>query len=148
MKNSVEKDIVIPRPRTQVWRAITDSTTLAQWMYPNNFEPRVGHHFTFEVPGDPKVNFDGLTVHCTVLECTPPSSLAFTWKVEGLVDTEVRFRLESMGDGTRLLLEHSGFDLSVPFGKQALGGASYGWDRMLGLLQTTLEVLPPEDAPL
>ena len=72
MKRTIEREMRFPQPREQVWRAITDPETLAAWMFPNDFEPRVGHAFTFRVPGNPKVNFDGLTVHCTVLECDPP----------------------------------------------------------------------------
>ena len=74
MTKTIQREILIPQPREQVWRAITDSTTLAEWMFPNDFEPRVGHHFTFRVPPNPKVNFDGLVVHCEVLECEPPSA--------------------------------------------------------------------------
>ena len=72
MTKTIQREILIPQPREQVWRAITDSATLAEWMFPNDFEPRVGHHFTFQVPPNPKVNFDGLIVHCEVLECEPP----------------------------------------------------------------------------
>ncbi|MGH8048924.1 MAG: SRPBCC family protein, partial [Chthoniobacterales bacterium] len=68
MTNTIQREILIPQPREQVWRAIADSTALAGWMFPNDFEPRIGHHFTFRVPGNPQVNFDGLTVHCEVLE--------------------------------------------------------------------------------
>ena len=45
---------------------------LAEWLFPNDFEPRVGHQFTFRVPANPKMNFEGLTVRCQVLECDPP----------------------------------------------------------------------------
>jgi hypothetical protein len=32
----------------------TIRATLAEWMFPNDFEPRVGHQFTFRVPaGNP-----------------------------------------------------------------------------------------------
>ena len=60
--------------------------------------------------------------------------LAFSWSAGGLVDTQVSFRLEPDGDGTRLFFEHSGFDLSLPFGNQAFKGAEYGWAKMLGQL--------------
>ena len=103
-------------------------------MFPNDFEPRVGHRFTFRVPGNPKVGFDGLTVHCEVLECDPPHRLAFSWSAGGLVDTRVSFRLEPDGDGTRVHFEHSGFDMSHPQSKQALRGADFGWAKMLGQL--------------
>ena len=132
MNQTILKEIQIPRPREQVWRAITDSATLAEWMFPNDFEPRVGHHFTFRVPGNPKVNFDGLTVRCEVLECQPPSQLAFSWSAGGAVEnTRVSFRLEPDGEGTRIFFEHSGFDLAHPFGQQAFKGAEFGWAQML-----------------
>jgi uncharacterized protein YndB with AHSA1/START domain len=101
---------------------------------PNDFEPRVGHRFTFQVPPNPKVNFEGLTVRCEVLECDPPNRLAFTWSAGGLEGTQVSFRLEPDGDGTRVYFEHSGFDLSESWSVQAFKGAEYGWARMLGQL--------------
>jgi uncharacterized protein YndB with AHSA1/START domain len=106
-------------------------------MFPNDFVPHVGHHFTFQVPPKPKVGFDGLVVHCEVLECEPPSEnavgrLAFSWSAGGLGDTRVSFRLEPDGDRTRLLFEHSGFDQT--WADQAVRGAEFGWAKMLGQL--------------
>ena len=132
MTHTIRKEMPLPQPREQVWQAIANSTALAEWMYPNDFEPRVGHHFTFRVPGNPKVGFDGLVVRCEVLECDPPSRLVFSWSVGGpVVNTRVSFRLEPDGGGTRLLFEHSGFDLSQAGGEQAFKGAQYGWAKML-----------------
>src|SRR6516225_7071824 len=110
MTKTIQREILIPQPREQVWRAIANSTALAEWMFPNDFQPRVGHHFTFQVPPNPKVNFDGLTIRCEVLECEPPSRLVLSWSAGALNDTRVTFQLESAGetgDETRLLLEHS-----------------------------------------
>ena len=137
--NTIQREILIPQAREQVWRAIADRTALADWMYPNDFEPRIGHHFTFRVPAKPQVGFDGLVVSCEVLECEPPSRLVFTWSAGGpVVDTRVSFRLEPDGDGTRLLFEHSGFDLSHPFGNQAFKGAGFGWAKMLEQLSVVV----------
>jgi uncharacterized protein YndB with AHSA1/START domain len=142
---TIQKEMVIPQPRERVWRAITDSATLAEWMFPNDFEPRVGHQFTFRVPGNPKMNFDGLTVRCEVLECEPPSRLEFSWSADGaLENTRVSFRLEPDGDGTRLLLEHSGFDVSQPFGQQAFKGAALGWAKMLKQLAAAVASVAAE----
>ena len=132
MTKTIQREILIPQPREQVWRALADSAALAEWMFPNDFVPRVGHHFTFQVPPNPKVGFDGMVVRCEVLECERPSRLAFSWSAGGLVDTQVSFRLEPDGEGTRLLFEHSGFDQT--WAEQAVRGAEFGWAKMLGQL--------------
>ena len=134
MTKTIQRELLLPQPREQVWRAIANSAALAEWMFPNDFEPRVGHQFTFQVPPNPQRNFDGLVVRCEVLECEPPSRLAFTWSAGGLEGTRVSFRLEPDGQGTRLFLEHSGFDLAQAWGKQAFRGAELGWEKMLGQL--------------
>src|SRR4051794_1180812 len=114
---TIHREILFPQSREQVWLALTDSATLAEWMYPNDFEPRVGHRFTFRGPPNPKAGFDGI-VRCEVLECEPPHEnedgrLAFSWSVGGPVEnTRVSFQLESDGAGTRLHFEHSGFDVT------------------------------------
>ncbi|MBA4018925.1 MAG: hypothetical protein C0483_17290 [Pirellula sp.] len=137
MTQSIRRELLIPRPCEQVWEALANSTALAVWMYPNDFVPRVGHPFTFRVPANPKVGFEGLIVHCEVLECVPPGEntdgrLAFSWTAGGaVVDTRVSFQLERDGEGTRLLFEHSGFNLSEEFGQQAFHGAEFGWAKML-----------------
>jgi uncharacterized protein YndB with AHSA1/START domain len=78
-----------------------------------------------------KAGFEGIVVRCQVLECDPPSRLAFSWSADGLADTRVSFRLEPDGDGTRCIFEHSGFDMSQPWAEQAFRGAEFGWVKML-----------------
>ncbi len=139
MTKTIQREIFFPQPREQVWEAITDSATLAEWMFPNDFEPRVGHRFTFRVPPNPKLNFEGLIVRCVVTECNPPSKLVFSWSAGGPVEnTQVSFRLEPSGDGTRLFFEHAGFDLSQPYAEHALKGAEHGWSKMLKQLSEVL----------
>jgi uncharacterized protein YndB with AHSA1/START domain len=81
-----------------------------------------------------------------VLECDPPTRLAFSWSAGGLVDSRVTFRLEPDGDGTRLLFEHSGFDVSQPWGEQAFKGAEYGWAKMLKQLTAVVAGQAPNTA--
>jgi hypothetical protein len=50
----------------------------------------------------------------------------------------VSFQLEPDGDGTRLVLEHTGFDLSLPWAEEAFHGAEYGWAQMLKQLATVV----------
>jgi len=141
MTNTIQKEVLIPQPPEQVWLALTNSAALAEWMFPNDFAPQIGHHFTFQVPANPKADFEGLTVQCEVLECDPPNLLAFSWSAGGLVDTRVSFRLEAVSEGTRLHFEHAGFDLSQPWGTQALRGAEFGWAKMLGQLPAVVSGL-------
>ena len=139
MSETIRREILLPQSREQVWSAITDSATLAEWMYPNDFKPCIGHEFTFQVPPNPKANFEGLPVHCEVLECEAPSRLVFSWTVGGrIVDTRVSFQLEPDGEGTRLVFEHSGFDVSQPWGQQAFKGAQFGWAKMLEQLSVVV----------
>jgi uncharacterized protein YndB with AHSA1/START domain len=141
MSKTIQREILIPQPREQVWKAITNSDTLAEWMYPNDFQPHVGHQFTFRVPPNSKANFEGLTVNCEVLDCQPPSTLAFSWSAGGLADSRVSFQLHPDGEGTRLLFEHSGFEVSQPWGEQAFRGAEYGWTKMLKQLSAVVATM-------
>ncbi len=141
MKKGIRREILIPQRPEAVWRAIADSAGLAQWMFPNDFEPRVGHRFTFRVPANPTAKFDGLVVRCEVLECEGPKEtgsggdaggrLVFSWSAGRPVEnTRVSFRLAPDGEGTRLFFEHSGFEVSEPWGEHAVKGAEYGWAKM------------------
>jgi uncharacterized protein YndB with AHSA1/START domain len=120
--------LTFPQSPEAVWRALTNSAALAEWMYPNDFEPRVGHKFTFRVPPKPQLE-NGFTVQCEVVTCVPPRELAFTWVVDDFLDTPVSYRLEADGVGTRVLFEHTGFEQ-----KPAFKGADYGWKLMHGRL--------------
>jgi len=94
-----------PYPPDRVWRALTTAEAIADWLMPNNFEPRVGHRF--EMRTKPAPGFDGI-VKCEVTVLDPPKQLAFTWRGGGL-DTVATFTLEPIDTGTRLTLVHSGF---------------------------------------
>ena len=130
MTKTIRREMLFPQPREQVWRALTDSATLAEWMYPNDFEPRVGHRFSFQVPPNPKVGFEGITIHCEVLECDPPSRLTYSWSGGALLNTRVTCQLEPDGNGTRLVFEHSGFDFSQPYCAPAVKGLEFGYSKL------------------
>ena len=137
MTESIRRELVFAQSPDAVWRALTDSAALAEWLMPNDFEPQVGHRFTFRSQPNPAAGFDGV-VHCEVLECQPPSHLVFTW-AGGNVDTRVTYWIKPDADGTRLVFEQSGFDLSAPYGDQALEGAETGWGYMLAKLPGVVE---------
>lgn len=139
MTRSIHRELRFPQPPEIVWRALASRDALAEWMYPNDFEARVGHRFTFQVPPKPQLP-TGLVVHCEVVTCAPPTELAFTWVVDEFLNTRVSYRLQADGTGTLVRFEHSGFEREGAF-----EGAQYGWDLMHGQLKKKLA--QPRSAP-
>jgi len=133
MKKSVTKELRFPQPREEVWRAISNREALAEWMYPNDFEAKLGHRFTFQIPANPQARFEGMAVQCEVLACDPPQTLSFSWAAMG-VHTRVDYRLEVDGAGTKVFFEQSGFEQ-----ENAYQGAQYGWTHMHGKLGDLLQ---------
>lgn len=137
MSESVVLDYEIKTSIDKVWSALTDSDTLTKWMMfkTNTFKPEVGHQFQFSgVEG-----YDS-TIQCKVTEVSEPNKLAYTWETEGQSggthSTVVTWTLTSKSENvTQLNLVQSGFD---PEARQELGGAKYGWQHMLGELETLL----------
>lgn len=105
MKRDLNFEATYPYPAERVWRALTDREALAQWLMPNDFEPRLGHKFQFRTTPGP--GWDGV-VNCEVLEIDRPRRLSYSWR-GGPLDTVVTFILEPQGQSTRLRLEHTGF---------------------------------------
>ncbi len=106
MPGTIRVERTYPHAPARVWRALTDPEQLARWLMPNDFEPRVGHRFTFTT--EPGPGFDGI-VRCEVLELTEERTLSLSWR-GGPLDTVVTFTLEPVGEGsTRLRVEHTGF---------------------------------------
>lgn len=118
-------------PPEKLWRALTESPLLAQWMLNNDFEPVVGRSFQFRSP--PMPQWDGL-IDCKVLIVDPLKQLSYTWSALGL-DSIVHFTLTPADGGTHLRMEHSGFRADQ---QQAYGGAKYGWQNFLGALERLL----------
>jgi uncharacterized protein YndB with AHSA1/START domain len=106
MKRDLHFEIDYPHPPEKVWQALTDPVAIAEWLMPNNFEPRVGHTFTFRT--HPAPGFDGV-IHSEVLEIHPPKRLVYTW-CNGKLNTCVTWTLQATQDGTRLILDHTGFE--------------------------------------
>jgi len=132
MKRDIALERVYAHAPERVWRALTDRQKLSAWLMPNDFEPLLGHRFTFR--SKPQPGWDGVT-HCEVVELEPPRRLAFTWRGGAgpgkplTLDTVVRFTLTPDGDGTRLRLEHTGFSGVKGVLLSFLMGA--GWAKML-----------------
>lgn len=98
MPRDLRFEAVYPHPIEKVWRAITDSKAIAQWLLENDFEPRLGHKFMFR--SKPRPGWDGKS-YCEVIELDPPRRLAYTWRGSSL-DTVLRITLEPRGGIFRL----------------------------------------------
>jgi Uncharacterized conserved protein len=85
----------------------------------SDFRPEVGHHFTLDTG---RWNL----THCVVTAVEPERLLRYTWR-NGPLDTVVTWRLVPEGNGTRVLVEHHGFDLNDPAQRRAFDGMSGGW---------------------
>lgn len=125
MTVDIRTDAFLPHPPAKVWRALTDPALLASWLMPNDFQPRVGHRFTFRT--NPGPGFDGV-VECEVLDLREPELLRISWRGgDSVVDTTVTWQVVPEGRGSRLFLTHEGFDDTDPGQRAAwriLGG---GW---------------------
>lgn len=102
---SINIEVTYPYAPEHVWAALTDRQAMAEWLMPNDFEPRLGHRFQFRVAN--AKGWSGI-VDCVVIDLAPPRRLAYSWKSDR-IDTEVRWTLEPSAGGTRVLFEHSGF---------------------------------------
>ena len=132
-QQSIVVEKVLSLAVDKIWLALTDSSTIAKWLMPNDFEARVGHRFTFTTR--PMGDWDGV-VQCEVLDCDPPRLLRYSWrggsdsnKYGSRLDSVVTWTLTPTRDGTHVRMEHSGFDL--PRNQSAFDAMSPGWGRVL-----------------
>jgi uncharacterized protein YndB with AHSA1/START domain len=123
---------LFPHPPEKLWRALTDSPLIAQWLLKNDFELVPGRKFQFR--SEPMPQWDGL-IDCEVLVVDPLKQLSYTWNALGL-ESVVLFTLTPEESGTHLRMEHSGFR---PDQQQAYGGAKYGWQNFLNKLEQLLQ---------
>jgi uncharacterized protein YndB with AHSA1/START domain len=131
LANHATKTLVIERvlahPPEKVWRALTETSLLDEWLLKSDFQPVVGHKFTFR--GEPNPHWDGI-VPAEVLEVEPPVRLAYRW-----YDWVVTLTLEPTAGGTHLRMEQAEFG---PDQGPAFEGAKYGWNGFLGKLDALL----------
>ena len=127
----------VPHSLDKVWRALTQGPLLEAWLMANDFEPVVGHRFTFHMP--PMPGWNGVT-DCEVLTVVPNEELSYTWNASGEeaatgLRTVVTWTLEPDGDGVLVRMEQSGFREQD---QRNFMGAKYGWERNLGQLESVV----------
>jgi uncharacterized protein YndB with AHSA1/START domain len=117
-----------PHPPEKVWRALTESSLIEQWLLKNDFQPVVGHSFKFS--REPMPNWNGV-IDCQVLAVEPGQTLSYTWATLGF-GTIVTFTLTPTDAGTHLRMEQSGFHSDQEANYK---GAKYGWRGFIGKLE-------------
>ncbi|MGH7117418.1 MAG: SRPBCC family protein [Acetobacteraceae bacterium] len=120
----------IEHDRDAVWRMLTETQALAQWLAPGSIELRVD--------GAVRIAFadSGTTIESTVLALDPPRMLEYSWSSGGQPQRPLRWELTVAETGTRLVLT-----VRLPAGED-IARACAGFDAHLEMLAAALEGVP------
>ena len=113
---TISVDQFIAAPPAKVWRALTEPELLARWWAAGDIAATVGHRFHLEMPG-------WGAVPCEVVEVEPERRFVYTFTE----NWTLVWRLVPEGAGTRLFLDHSGFDLDDKRSRDAFERMGPGW---------------------
>lgn len=126
---TIRVDRFYSHPPGKVWQALTEPALLARWWAPGDIAPIVGHRFTMDMGHWGKVP-------CRILEVELERRLVFTFGDEWTITWSL---VEERG-GTRMYLEHTGFDLDDPRARFAFENMGPGWrDEVLPRMDALLE---------
>jgi uncharacterized protein YndB with AHSA1/START domain len=120
----VEREVAFPPEK--IWRALTQSHLIEEWLMKNDFKPDQGHRFNLSA--------DWGAVDCQVQAVEANKSLSYTWDTKDLKSV-VTWTLTPTSTGTHLRMEQLGFR---PDQQQYYQGAKYGWQRFLANLEQVL----------
>lgn len=123
--------LAVDQPPAAVWRALTDTEALPQWLAEGSIEPRVGGSvdIAFEVSGAP--------IGSTVEAWIPDRHLAYSWSGPGQPARPLDWRLApTPAGGTRIELT-----VSAP-AEEDLARAFAGWAAHLQMLGGYLAGVP------
>jgi uncharacterized protein YndB with AHSA1/START domain len=118
----------MPHPPEKIWRALTQGPLIEEWLMKNDFQPVVGHHFSFR--STPVPGWNGV-IDSEVLVIEPNSRLSYSWGTMGTT-TLVTWTLTPTKSGTHVRMEQSGFRSEED---AAYKGAKYGWTKFIGNME-------------
>lgn len=112
MQNEIRHTWHFTQSPKEVWEYLTRPELMAQWLMKSDFQPIVGHRFTFIGGCDPSEPKAAAT--CEVLDVSPFTHLSYAWTTNSLLDSKpfdskVSWTLVPVGSGTELQLVHNGF---------------------------------------
>lgn len=140
MKDSITKEKVFNHPIEKVWDAISKAEEISTWFIQADFKAEKGYQYIFTSEVNEK---DCTTISGTVKEANP-YVLVYTWIVADTdVETTVTWKLETVSEGTKLYLEHSGIsnyagDTAVAMFESFNGGWQNCVDQLTNYLKTTV----------
>jgi uncharacterized protein YndB with AHSA1/START domain len=124
----------MPHPPEKIWRALTQGALIEEWLMKNDFEPVVGHQFSFR--STPVPGWDGV-INSEVLMIEPNTCLSYSWGTMGTMSV-VTWTLTPTKAGTHLRMEQTGFRSEHD---AAYKGATYGWTKFIGNMERVVEGL-------
>ncbi len=124
----------MPHAPEKIWRALTESPLIAEWLLKNDFEPVVGHRCQFR--STPMPNWSGI-IDAEILVVEPHTRLSYSWSPSAGEGQQgpawiVTFTLTPTDGGTHLRMEQAGFQSQEGADYK---GATYGWNMFLGNLE-------------
>ena len=134
-RRSVLIERELPHPPEKVWRALTQSALIEEWLMKNDFEPVVGRKFTLRMAPGP--HWNGVT-DCEVLAVepyrrrSPTAGTPQERKPRTGLKTVVTWTLTPTPRGVLLRMEQSGFREDQTANYQ---GAVYGWRKFFDQLE-------------
>jgi uncharacterized protein YndB with AHSA1/START domain len=118
----------MPHPPEKIWRALTQGALIEEWLMKNDFQPVVGHRFSFR--STPVPGWDGV-IESEVQVIEPNSRLSYSWGTMGTMSV-VTWTLTPTKAGTHLRMEQTGFRSEQD---AAYKGATYGWTKFIGNME-------------
>jgi uncharacterized protein YndB with AHSA1/START domain len=126
--HSVVIERVMPHSPEKIWRALTEGKLIDEWLMKNDFQPVVGHRFSFRAT--PVPGWNGI-IDGEVLAVEQNSRLSYSWASMGM-ESVVTWTLTPTGSGTHVRMEHAGFPSEE---SASYKGARYGWTSFIGKLE-------------
>lgn len=118
----------MPHPPEKIWRALTQGALIEEWLMKNDFQPVVGHRFSFR--STPAPGWDGV-INSEVQVIEPNSRLSYSWATMGTMSV-VTWTLTPTKAGTHVRMEQTGFRSEQD---AAYKGATYGWTKFIGNME-------------
>lgn len=129
-ENVIHLTRYFPHSPAKIWVVLTEPEHIAKWWVTGDIRPVAGHRFTLDMGAWGQQA-------CEVLAVEFEKMISYSF-AQGALNTTITWRLAAEGNGTRLSLEHKGFDLSSPPGRRAFDGMKNGWPAVLARIDLAI----------